>query len=424
MDIRIVESLPMSGALADPGYKIDGDKESITLDFSYEDSSFDIIDRNINYSLLPYKVGTGGLVKKVFLTYNGISCQTKQVIETVVMESADTADADQNPGYNNSNEWLYLPANFRLPSELQSGASNDLLEWTYPYNEGVTLVKRFLNSESNIDEVLYTAYYRQPTMTFYETANVEGGKVYTDGWYTSYVIAVKTFALLNPDPNIPLSCPVGIIIYNETDEKFYKNITGECLAVDLVNFTHRPENDDTNWVPSPTFADWMELLRNNISSRATNTVGGFGNNNNNPINTTGPSNTATNRFTLSSESVDLTDNSLLINISENPTPVGITLPTDPVYYIETNHLATPELNFAIRNKILEICGCCDDPKFGMPHIESWVRLAQKRLGAFIYFADENFKEAQCVIASSRPHCTQCLYHSKDCNFKYKSSSCS
>jgi hypothetical protein len=373
MDIRIVETLASSGVLKDPGLRLDGDRESVSLDWSYRNSTFSVIDRNLNYSLLPFTMGSG-LVKKVFLTYNSISYQTKEILETVVMESANGADPDAYPGYNNSDEWIYSPANFRIGVDPSSLASNDLLTWEYPYSEGVTLIKQFLNSESNTDEVLYTSYYRRPTMTSFEMANVEGSKVFTDGWYTSYVIAVKEYDTLAPTTAILAQAPEGVIVYYPEDGLFYVNITGTCLdPAGGGSEVHLPPNDTVNWRANPTFAEWQTLMRNVLQEIT--------------------------------PSMDIEEPEIEQEIS----------PLHPIYFIESNHLATPDLNRAILTLLQKTCARCHEDKFNMTHIEDWCRLTQKRLGSFIFFSEERFKESQRIILSSRAHCEAILY-GKNCNF--------
>lgn len=386
MDIRIVESLNTSGVLAEDRFKLDPLKQHVTLDYSYGDDSFDLMDYNLDYSQLPYQIGSG-LVKKVFLTYNGISYQTGQLLETVVMESANTSDDDQAPGYLNSNEWLYYPGRFSLPQSAQSLPSVDLLEWPYPFSEGVTLIKQFLNSESNMNEPMYTAYYRNPTMTRFELANTEGGTVYTDGWYTSYVIAVKTYNLVDPVTN---GIHEGQIVFNETDELFYINITGDSLPFD-VDGLHLPENDTVNWTASPTFAQWQNLMRENIGG---NTIVNTGNGG------------LPNTITLSVNDILPSGNARFGNRAMAP--------GDPVFYVETQHLATPILNKAILAELERNCKCCHHDSYGMTHLEDWVRLTQKKMGAFVNFSKECFKDAQHIIQTTRKKCHDCLYH-KNCS---------
>ena len=103
MDIRIVESLVTSGSLADPTFRIDPTLESVSLDYDATDGKLALVDYNMNYNILPWQLYKG-MVKKTFLTYNGWSCDGQQLLETVVAQSADSADANQIPGYHNSNE--------------------------------------------------------------------------------------------------------------------------------------------------------------------------------------------------------------------------------------------------------------------------------------------------------------------------------
>ena len=67
MDIRIVETMPTSGTLADSRFRVDPSKENISLEYSYGDESLALLDYNLNYAMLPYVMGTD-LVKKTFLT--------------------------------------------------------------------------------------------------------------------------------------------------------------------------------------------------------------------------------------------------------------------------------------------------------------------------------------------------------------------
>ena len=420
MNIKTVETLPMSGILSDPFYKLDGTQESVSLDWSYVNNSFDLIDRNIDYSKLP--IGSSDFVKKAFLTYNGISCQTKEIIETVLMESANTADPDFLPGFNNSNEWTYQPANFRLPAELQSGLSNDLIEWPYPFSEGATLIKTFLNSQSNTVQPLYTAYYRRPLMTTFELGNVEGSKVYTDGWYSSYVIAVKKHSVVNPNPNLTLSCQKGLIVFC-TDNNFYINITGTCI--EPGNFfipdpnggllpvdSSLPQYDTINWKVSPSFQEWMDFLKMNY----VNTFAGAGGQNVNNAFTGALSPNLNNGYSAILNQSKPSANA--VGLVGNPSPANIVTALDPVFYIECNHLATPELQANILLELKKLCGCCKEDKFNMSHIENWVKLKGKLESSFIYFNEESFKASQEIIVSSRTHCCVCLSDSDNCNFNY------
>lgn len=424
MDIRIVETMPMSGILSDPFYKLDGTQESVSLDWTYLNKSFDLIDRNIDYSRLP--INTSDMVKKAFLTYNGISCQTGDVLETVVMESGNEININYDPQYANSNEWLYQPSNFRVPKELQSGPSNDLLEWGYPYSQGITLKKVFLNSMSNILPPLYTAYYRQPTMTTFEISNVVGTNVYTDGWYSSYILAIKKWSSYPCDPGSPLTFQKGIIMYSmgiDGNFNFYVNTTGSVLPLNtsfttinvglsVINLDNASPGIDTlNW-SLPSFQDWKDLMKNNY----VNTFAGAGGSNiNNSFTGTLAPNLLSGYSATLNQSISSANN---VGPSGNLSPVSIVTAMTPVFYIECNHLATPDLNYAILYELKKLCGCCKENKFNMSHIELWVKLRGKREAAFIYFNEESFKASQEIIEGSRTYCHCCLGDDNDCNFKY------
>ena len=90
MDIRTVETIPTAGSLSDPAFRINGNVESVSLSFDYESRDLILIDNNLNYNVLPGILGDT-LVKKTFLTYNGVSCETRQLIQTVVMESDNSS---------------------------------------------------------------------------------------------------------------------------------------------------------------------------------------------------------------------------------------------------------------------------------------------------------------------------------------------
>jgi hypothetical protein len=111
-----------------------------------------------------------------------------------------------------------------------------------------------------------------------------------------------------------------------------------------------------------------------------------------------------------------------VGLSGDESPSSVVTAMDRCYYTECNHLATPELNAAILLELKQLCGCCADNKFGMSHIEVWVKLKSKRDSAFIYFNEDNFKESQAIIISSRSHCTVNLAD-KSCNIKFGSSCC-
>ena len=356
MDVRIVESMATSGALADPTFRIDGNIENVSLDWDNTDRRLSLVDYNMNYSILPWQL-YDDVVKKVFLTYNGLDCTRRNLLETVVMESDDASDLNQIPGYNNSNEWQYSPSTFQYPTELQNFTDvSQFSSMPYNYGAGFTVVKEFLTAGANISPNLgaYTAYYRAPQMTNFVPPNVESNKIYTDGWYTSYVCLVRTWLSLDPPTN---GASTGDIVYYEQKEKFYINTTGVGGVLiqdpDYPNDPTRLIPDPTDWTPDPSFAQWQELMRNNV----------------------GPS-----------------------------------MVDDPIYFVETQHLVTVELNEAILYELKRICNCCDNPKFGASHIDLYQKLYHKRLGAWVQFNQELFHQASCTLINARPLCHQCLYH--------------
>ena len=89
-DIRVVETMVTAGGLADATFRIDPDIENISLDWNETEGKLSVVDYNMNYNILPWQL-YDDMVKKVFLTYNGKNCDRGQLIETVVMESADVS---------------------------------------------------------------------------------------------------------------------------------------------------------------------------------------------------------------------------------------------------------------------------------------------------------------------------------------------
>jgi hypothetical protein len=359
MDIRVVESMATAGSLSDLAFRVDPNVENVSLVYDEVNDSLVLTDANLNHNTLPSQLGTD-IVKKTFLTYNGVSTETKQLIQTVVMESAHGESATQEPGFNNSYEWVYNPASFKYPGGVLPTMSDpsDTSTWPYDQSQGITVVKQFLGGQSGLVENNYKAFYRAPVQHSFQLANADiTGKIYKDGWYTSYVIDCKTWDAIDPLTN---GIAAGDILYRIEDGLFYINTTGVVLPEDLVDLTHLPINDTTNWKANPNWLEWMSFLKLNM---------------------------------------------------------GAALPGDPVYFIETQHLVTADLSKAILAELKSICGCCTDPKFGMSHIEDWMKLTQKRAGAYLEFNKELFTEAQCIIESTRKLCFMCLYHKNECLFK-------
>jgi hypothetical protein len=362
MDIRIVETLATTGGLSDSTFRVDSNIENISLDWDEAEGKISVVDYNLNYNILPWQLQTD-LVKKVFLTYNGKNCEREQLIETVVLESADSDDINQIPGYNNSNEWSFTPSTFTYPSEILSLTNpSDFTNSPYDWKQGFTVVKQFLTSagtispySSNNGNPAYTAYFRAPQLTSIIPANVEGNTIYTDGWYTSYVCLVRTWSSVNPISNGVSS---GDILYFEPTQQFYMNVTGVAGSLTLQTGSNTLQPDIDNWEKDPNFEDWQTLMRNNL---------------------------------------------------------GSVMVDDPIYFTEHQHLVTVDLNKAILNELKRNCGdCCGTPEYGLSHIATYIKLIEKRLGAWVQFNNELFHESANILASARPMCSLCLYHNNDC----------
>jgi hypothetical protein len=368
MNKRIIETLPTTGALRGTQFRLDGNLENVSLIWDYADRSLTVNDHNLDYSQLPYELNTQ-LQKKVFLTYNGISSENNSVIETVVMESSSALDSsgEQNPGHADSNEWGYQPAYFRVnPNYLELTNPADWSTYPYDVSQGFTVVKQFLSAESNFPspyisdgDTLYTAFFRAPQITHIQLANTTGSTVHTDGWYTSYVIACKHFSVmtqtLSDGDTIP-NLALGHIYWDDTTQAYYVNTTGTALVFDSISLTHLPSNDAVNWT-TPTFTDWTNLMQSHVD--------------------------------------------------------GTFVRRDNIYYIENQHLVTPDLNAAIERELLNICDCCTDRKFGASQIDTWIKLTAKLNGAYYNFHNCFFKDAQCILESARPICAKCSIHKSE-----------
>ena len=356
MDIRSVESIATSGGLKDTSYRIDGSLENVSLDWDGVSGALSVVDYNIDYSILPWQLYTD-VVKKTFLTYNGQSCGAGELLETVVMQSSSEDDVNQIPGYNNSSQWSFVPRTFHYPTELRAFTNVDEF-YTKPYDRaaGYTVVKTFLTAGANISpgDPMYQSYHTGPTQTSFVPPNVEGNKLYTDGWYTSYVSLVRTWASVDPVIN---GSAKDVILYYAPQKEFYINITGVggTVVTDPTN-TLLTMPDSVNWRKAPSFAEWKELMRNNV---------------------------------------------------------GTVMVNDPIFFIETQHLATPEM--AILAELKKQCACCDQPKFNISGLKDYMKLIQKRLGAWAEFNAGLYHEAACILEQARKTCYQCLYHTDECN---------
>jgi hypothetical protein len=356
MDVRLVESMATSGGLKEPVFRLDPTLEHVSLAWSAEDESLVLVDYNLDYASLPEQLyQNNGIFKKTFLTYNGKDCETGKMLETVLIESSPEQDANFLPGFTNSNQWIYKPSSFTYhPGILNLTNIADYATMPYDYSQGFTVVKQFLTSGGSIvpnSQSPFTAFYRAPTLTSFLPSNVENNKIYTDGWYTSYVIACKTYT------SIGSTVATGDIIYYPPQRKFYKNLTGSkgSESQDPLNPTLNILSAD--WSVDVQFTDWIEFLRANSQGSS----------------------------------------------------IG-----EKVYYLETQHLVTVELNTAILTELKCQCSCCDKPDFNTSNILLYMKLMQKRLGSYVLFNEENFHEAQCVIESSRKICETSLCNQKCC----------
>jgi hypothetical protein len=360
MDIRVVESLATSGGLIDPKFRVSSTVENISLNWDEENNLLSVVDYNLDYSMLPWQLETD-IVKKVFLTYNGKNCSSGQMLETVLVESSGESNIEQtSPGFRNSNEWSYNPSTFKYPDTfLDMTSVADYSTYPYDYSQGFTVVKQFLTAQANLTfgTPAYTAFYRAPHLTSFLPANIESNKIYVDGWYTSYVIAVKTWAAAGLSTGA--STAKGNIIFFPEQDMFYINLTG---LVGGTQYDYGGNNKImpkvSDWKPNPTFTEWMDFIRHYNNSA---------------------------------------------------------LPGDPVYYAETQHLVTVELNKAIIEELKKQCSCCCEEGYGSSAIMTYMKLIQKRMGAYIQFNSEVYHEASCILESSRKMCDLCLYGDSPCS---------
>jgi len=356
MDIRTVETVSTSGGLKDPVYRVTPGVETTSLTWDADAGNLSLVDHNLNYSILPGQLGTD-IVKKTFLTYNGKSCPTGKLLETVIIESGNGPDINQIPGFNNSNEWIYNPSTYTMPNGIQDFTDIDQYQTAdYIHSHGYTIVKNYLSVGSMLTPgtSTYTAFHHAPHYFAVTPANLVGSKIYTDGWYTSYVCAVKTWLYTNPPVN---GASKGDIVYWPAKEEFYINITGVGGTIQVPtsgpDLTPRP--DDTNWKASPSFDEWQDLMKTNL---------------------------------------------------------GQAMVDDPIWFIESQHLVTIGINKAIRSELLKDCNECESGAFRQSKISMYIKLMQKRLGAWTQFNSGMFHDASNILISARDVCDLVM---KECN---------
>jgi hypothetical protein len=359
--MKNVETIPTSGILSDPAFRADGEVENVSLNWNEADKTLRVQDGNLAYNLLPYQL-YGQCVKKVFLTYNGFHKPNSPLLETVLLESSSEFDDNQLEGYANSNAWSYTPGTtFYNPEIRELTDISQYKDMPYDYSQGFTVVKQFITAGANLGNLstnsaapLYTAFYRAPTLTTFLPTNVEHGRIYTDGWYTSYVCAVRTWEFK------PENVMQGDIIYYPLNNTFYLNLTGQVGNLVLED-PNDPESisipDTMNWSNEPTFEHWKELMRRNITAQ--------------------------------------------VNIDS------------PIYFIESQHLVLAEINQAIKKELQNNCSVCHKPDYNMTALSDYIRLNSKRIGAVIKFNEGFFHEASHILKTARSICHMCLYH-KEC----------
>lgn len=359
MDIRLTQTVSTTGVLTDPIYRVDSNISNVDLLWNEENKTLGLVDYNLNYNNLPFQLYSQ-LVKKTFLTYNGKAKDSNTFIETVLTESNAAFSTSNAADYANSNEWHYKPSEFQYPTEIKDLTNpSDYSNQPYDVSQGFTVVKQFLTNQGNISagDPMYTAFYRAPQITSFIPANVESNQIYTDGWYTSYIALVKTWTIFDPVNNQPNK---GDILYYVDTNKFYINTTGVSGAtIDDPNDPTKQIPNPIDWSTSITFADWTALMKKYLTVTTSN--------------------------------------------------------NDPIYFIESQHLVTLEINKAITKEVLSQCDCCQSHSFKPIHIADYQRLLQKRLGAWKAFVDGNYDNASCILESARQLCHKCLYHKDECN---------
>lgn len=149
----------------------------------------------------------------------------------------------------------------------------------------------------------------------------------------------------------PPSNGKGHIVYHPDSERFYINLTG----ADGTIVSGAP--DTTNWRVGPKYAEWKSFLSMYM---------------------------------------------------------GEVMVSDPVYFIETQHIATIDLNAAILSEIKKMCGCCNSPKFNTSKVDLYMKLMQKRLAVWVHFNKYQFQDAACILETTRALCSQCLYNNTPC----------
>jgi hypothetical protein len=261
MDIRSTQSLSTNGLYINRQYFNNPALEGVSLYWDAESETLQLTDINLKYNVALYS----NFYKKAILTYNGYDKTSNLLLETKVYESNNTAPVDNADDSAKANFWNYKPKEFSYETEyLPTINPLEYSKQPYDYTNGFVVVKQFLTNESNYSmQAEYKALYRSPTLPVFAPANVSGTTVYTDGWYTSYIILTPSIAYARNKYNNNI--PKGTIVYDPTSQSFYINISGTDTNLEI--------GDDTvNWSESITLEQWKDFLRNNIDNQLTNSI--------------------------------------------------------------------------------------------------------------------------------------------------------
>jgi len=262
MDIRSTQSLSTNGLYLNRQYFNDPALEGVSLYWDAESETLQLTDINIKYNVNLYQ----NFYKKAILTYNGFDKTSNLLLETKVYESNNSAPATTTDDSAKANFWNYKPKEFTYETEYLT--SINPLEYAtqpYDYTNGFVVLKQFLTNESNYTmQAEYKALYRSPTLPVFTPTNVSGTTVYTDGWYTSYLVLTPSIAYTRSLYNNN-DIPTGTIVYDPTSEAFYINISGTDTGAEI-------STDTENWSESISLEQWKDFLRNNIDNQITNSL--------------------------------------------------------------------------------------------------------------------------------------------------------
>jgi hypothetical protein len=262
MDIRSTQSRSTSGLYSDPRFLSNPNLEGVSLTWDALENKLVLTDININYNTALYT----NFFKKAIITYNGYNKTANYLLETLVYQSDNSNPASLVNNSTKANFWEYIPSQFKVEDELRTTTNPlDFATQPYDYTQGFTVVKQFLTNQSNASmQVDYTALYRSPILSILYPVNVVGKNVFTDGWYTSYIILTPTIEYARS--LYTNSIPKGTIVYDPTSKNFFINTTGADLNAPVL--TNEPEN----WSTSISLEQWQSFLRDNLDAHITNNL--------------------------------------------------------------------------------------------------------------------------------------------------------